>query len=159
PSAPTTAPAKPTAAAAAASVPTSAPTAVPQQQAPTPATQATAPPVAPAATATAKRGGTLVIGASADPGQFNPPISTAGGTHFVADNIYNGLVALDAQLNPKPDLADSWDISSDGKTYTFHLHPGVKWQDGQPFSSDDVKFSFEQVLLKYHARTKSGLEA
>lgn len=104
------------------------------------------------------RGGTLVIAASADPGQFNPAITTAGGTHFVADSLYNGLIFLDQQLTPKPDLADSWDISPDGKTYTFHLHPGVKWHDGQPFSSADVKFSFEEVLLKYHARTKSGLE-
>jgi peptide/nickel transport system substrate-binding protein len=156
PSAPTVASAKPTAAGAVASAATSAPTSAPA--APTIAAQATPAAVA-AATAVPKPGGTLVIAASADPGQFNPAISTAGGTHFVADNIYNGLVALDAQLNPKPDLADSWDISSDGKTYTFHLHPGVKWQDGQSFSSDDVKFSFEQVLLKYHARTKSGLEA
>jgi peptide/nickel transport system substrate-binding protein len=161
PTAPTIAPAAAPAAA------TAAPTAqaaaqpantAPTQVAPTAVTQPTSAAAA-APTATPKPGGTLVIGASADPGQFNPAISTAGGTHFVADNIYNGLVALDAQLNPKPDLADSWDVSSDGKTYTFHLHPGVKWQDGQPFSSDDVKFSFEQVLLKYHARTKSGLEA
>jgi len=76
----------------------------------------------------------------------------------VADNLYNGLIFLDAQLTPHADLADSWDVSADGKTYTFHLHPGVMWHDGQPFSSDDVKFTFEQVLLKYHARTKSGLE-
>jgi peptide/nickel transport system substrate-binding protein len=143
----------------AASQPT-APNAAATTQAPTPnaAAQAPGPAAAGAPTATPKRGGTLVIAASADPGQFNPAISTAGGTHFVADNIYNGLVFLDAQLNPHPDLADSWDVSPDGKTYTFHLHPGVKWQDGQPFSSDDVKFSFEHVLLKYHARTKSGLE-
>ncbi|GAC1317390.1 MAG: ABC transporter substrate-binding protein [Chloroflexota bacterium] len=100
----------------------------------------------------------MVLAASADPGQFNPAITTAGGTHFVADNLYNGLIFLDQQLTPKPDLADSWEISPDGKTYTFHLHPGVTWHDGEPFSSADVKFSFEEVLLKYHARTKSGLE-
>jgi peptide/nickel transport system substrate-binding protein len=127
-------------------------TRVPNAAAPTVASGAAA------STPSPRRGGTLVIAASADPGQFNPAISTAGGTHFVADNLYNGLIFLDAQLTPQPDLADSWDVSPDGKTYTFHLHPGVKWQDGQPFSSDDVKFSFEQVLLKYHARTKSGLE-
>jgi peptide/nickel transport system substrate-binding protein len=113
----------------------------------------------PAGAAAPRRGGTLVIAAAADPGHFNPAISTAGGTHFVADNLYNGLVFLDEQLNPQPDLAEKWDISPDGRSYTFHLRQGVKWHDGQPFSSDDVKFSFEQVLLKYHARTKAGLEA
>jgi peptide/nickel transport system substrate-binding protein len=107
---------------------------------------------------TPKRGGTLVVAASADPGQLNTAITTAGGTHFVADSIYSGLIFLDADLTPKPDLADSWTISPDGKTYTFNLHKGVKWHDGVAFSSADVKFSFEQVLLKYHSRTKSGLE-
>ncbi|HEX5502287.1 MAG TPA: ABC transporter substrate-binding protein, partial [Thermomicrobiales bacterium] len=42
-----------------------------------------------------------------------------------------------------PDLAEKWDVSPDGKTYTFALRQGVKWQDGQPFSAQDVKFSFE----------------
>jgi len=111
------------------------------------------------ASATPRRGGTLVVAASADPGQLNPAITTAGGTHFVADNLYNGLVFLDKELNLKPDLADSWTVSTDGKTYTFKLHPGVKWHDGVAFTSADVKFTFEQVLLKYHSRTKSGLEA
>ena len=107
---------------------------------------------------TPRRGGTLVVAASTDPGQLNSAITTAGGTHFVADNLYNGLVFLDVNLNPKPDLADSWTISADGKTYTFNLHKGVKWHDGVPFTSADVKYTFEQVLLKYHSRTKSGLE-
>ncbi len=107
---------------------------------------------------TPRKGGTLVVAAGTDPGQLNSAITTAGGTHFVADNLYNGLVFLDKDLNPKPDLADSWTISSDGKNYTFKLHPGVKWHDGVAFTSADVKFTFEQVLIKYHSRTKSGLE-
>lgn len=101
----------------------------------------------------------MVVAATSDPGQFNPAISTAGGTHFVADNLYNGLVFLGENLEPKPDLARSWAVSDGGKTYTFALRSGVKWHDGVPFTSADVKFSFEQVLLKYHARTKAGLEA
>jgi peptide/nickel transport system substrate-binding protein len=140
-----------------------APRAVPAQVTP-PATQAVAgaasaslTPVA-AATGSPQRGGTLVVAVTADPGQFNSGISTAGGTHAVADNLYNGLVFLDEQLNPQPDLAESWTVSPDGKTYTFALRQGVKWHDGQPFSSADVKFTFEEILLKYHARTKAGLE-
>jgi peptide/nickel transport system substrate-binding protein len=155
------APATPASAPTVAAKPAAAPTAAAQATAKAVAAPATA--AAPAATSPATagqpvRGGTLVIAAAADPGQFNPAITTAGGTHFVADSLYNGLIFLDEQLTPKPDLADSWDISPDGKTYTFHLHPGVMWHDGQPFSSADVKFTFEEVLLKYHARTKSGLE-
>src|SRR5687768_3220049 len=60
---------------------------------------------------TPKRGGTLVVAASVDPGSLNTAITTAGGTHFVADHIYNGLVGLDDQLNPIPELAASWQIT------------------------------------------------
>ena len=116
-------------------------------------------PAASSSSSAPRRGGSLVVAASADPGHFNPAITTAGGTHFVADSLYNGLIFLDEKLDPKPDLADKWEVSADGKTYTFHLHPGVKWHDGEAFTSADVKFSFEEVLLKYHARTKAGLEA
>jgi peptide/nickel transport system substrate-binding protein len=108
-------------------------------------------------TTTPKSGGTLVVATSSDPGTLNPDITTAFNTHFITDQIFNGLVALDDHLNPVPDLAASWSLSGDGKAYTFHLRSGVKWQDGQPFSSADVKFTFEQGLLKYHSRTKAGL--
>src|SRR5215472_17491191 len=103
-------------------------------------------------------GGTLVIATNSDPGTLNGGITTSSPVHTVADSIYNGLVRLDAQLNPAPDLAESWTISPDGRIYTFHLAHGVVWHDGQPFTSADVKFTYEQVLLKYHARTRGGLE-
>jgi peptide/nickel transport system substrate-binding protein len=124
-----------------------------------PASAATSLPVSPAAAAGApKRGGTAVVVMNADPGPMNPAITTAGGTHTVTDQIFNGLVGLDDNLNPVPELAASWQTSADGKTYTFKLQPNVMWHDGQPFSSDDVKFTFEQGLLKFHARTKAALE-
>ena len=72
-----------------------------------------------------------------------------------AGSLYNGLVALDKDFKPEPELADSWTIADDGKTYTFKLHPGVKWHDGKPFTSADVKFTFENLLLKFHARTQT----
>jgi peptide/nickel transport system substrate-binding protein len=107
---------------------------------------------------TPKRGGTLVVAANADPGSLNTAITTAGGTHYVADHIYNGLVGLDDQLNPIPELAASWQITEGGRVYTFKLQPNVKWHDNRPFTSADVKFTFEEVLLKFHSRTKAGLE-
>lgn len=131
---------------------------------PSPARATTAPAVnanpAPAAAATAapKRGGTFIVVAGTDPGHLNPAISTSGALHFVAGSLYNGLVALDKSFQPEPELAQSWVVSEGGKTYTFKLRPGVKWHDGQPFTAADVKFTFEELLLKYHARTKTGLE-
>jgi peptide/nickel transport system substrate-binding protein len=103
-------------------------------------------------------GGTLVAAITNDPGQFNPGVTTSFDTHAVADSMYNGLVGLDANANPVPDLAESWEVSDDATAYTFHLARGVKWHDGQPFTSADVKFTFENILLKYHSRTKAGLE-
>ena len=106
----------------------------------------------------ARFGGTLVVASASDPGTLNGAITTASPAHTVADSIYNGLVQLDAELNPMPDLAERWTVSSDGRTYTFNLVRNARWHDGQPFTSADVKFTYEQVLLKYHARTRGGLE-
>ncbi len=105
-----------------------------------------------------KYGGALVVRTSSDPGTLNGGITTASPAHTVADSIYNGLVQLDEQFGVTPDLAERWTISPDGRTYTFELAPGVRWHDGRPFTAADVKFTYEQVLLKYHARTRAGLE-
>jgi peptide/nickel transport system substrate-binding protein len=59
-------------------------------------------------------------------------------------NIYEGLTRIDQNGSTQPDLAKSWDISPDGLAYTFHLQTGVKFQDGTPFSADDVKFSLDR---------------
>lgn len=115
-------------------------------------------PAGSAVTGTRRQGGTLIVAHTSDPGSLNPAITTAFNVHFVTDQIYNGLVGLDDQLNPVPELATSWEISAGGKVYTFKLRPNVKWHDGQPFTSADVKFSFEQALLKFHSRTKAGLQ-
>jgi len=103
------------------------------------------------------RGGTAVLLVQADPGHLNPAISTGAHVHAVAGSLYNGLIELDRELRPQPDLATAWHFSGGGTTVTFTLARGVKWHDGQPFSSADVKFTFEEVLLKHHARTKAGL--
>lgn len=113
----------------------------------------------PAGGATPRRGGTVVVAVNADPGAMNPAITTAGGTHNVTDQLFNGLVGLDDNLNPVPELAASWEVLEGGKVYTFKLVPNVKWHDGVPFTSADVKFTFEQALLKFHARTKAALES
>lgn len=103
-------------------------------------------------------GGTLVVRTFGDPGTLNGGITTASVAHTVADSIYNGLIQLDAQFRATPDLAESWLISPDGRTYTFKLVRNARWHDGRLFTSADVKFTYEQVLLKFHARTRAGLE-
>ncbi len=107
--------------------------------------------------ATSGRGGTLVVAIDEDPGSLNPAITTSGATHTASELFFNGLVALDEQGEPSPELAREWRIEEDGRVYRFHLRDGVTWHDGQPFTSADVKYSFEQVLLPFHARTKASM--
>ena len=103
------------------------------------------------------RGGTLVVAISSDPGHLNPAITTSGATHTAAELLYNGLLGRDERGNPVPELAESWQVEQAGAVYRFRLLDGVKWHDGMPFTSADVKFTFEEVLLKFHARTKASM--
>jgi peptide/nickel transport system substrate-binding protein len=56
--------------------------------------------------------------------------------------IFSGLTKIDNHLQPQPDLAESWDISPDGRTLTFHLRQDVTWHDGKPFTAADVVWSY-----------------
>ena len=75
----------------------------------------------------------------------------------VGSKIFDGLVWIDHNFNAQPSLATSWTISPDGKSYTFKLRQGVKWHDGRDFTSADVKFSFEEILAKFHPRAQTTL--
>lgn len=106
-------------------------------------------------TATSSSGsssGTLTIGLQADPPTLDPNVSSALVDRQLMANIYDPLVSLTADGKFGPGLAKSWDISSDGLTYTFHLQTGVTFQDGTPFNAAAVKFNFERYLQPNSAR-------
>lgn len=89
---------------------------------------------------------TLTVAVPGDVNDFDP--LTDGLDVF--DNIgrlalYDSLSRLDAQMHTQPDLATSW-TTSDGKTWTFHLRPNVKWHDGHPFTAADVQYSMQRLL-------------
>ncbi len=73
--------------------------------------------------------------------------TTAGAAipQAVMGNVYQGLVQIDQDGKLQPQLADSWKLSDDRTTYTFELHPGVKFSNGDAFTASDVKFSIERV--------------
>ncbi len=98
-----------------------------------------------------------MVAIDSDPGSLNPALTTSGATHTASELMYNGLVELRPNLEPVPELAESWEVAENGRLYRFRLRDGVTWHDGTPFTSADVKFSFEQVLLKFHARTKASV--
>lgn len=113
----------------------------------------------PGSSAGPAKGGTLAVALDSDPGSLNPAITTSGGTHTASELMFNGLVELTADLEPVPELAESWEVLEDGALYRFDLRDGVTWHDGKPFTSADVKYTFEEMLLKLHSRTKASVGA
>jgi peptide/nickel transport system substrate-binding protein len=88
----------------------------------------------------------VTIGMVLEPPGLDPTTGAAAAigeiTHY---NIFEGLTKINADFSVTPLLADSWTLAPDLKTLTFKLKPGVKFQDGEPFTSKDVKFSFERA--------------
>jgi peptide/nickel transport system substrate-binding protein len=101
------------------------------------------------AQATPKRGGTAVIGVSVAGATLNTQLTSAVTPLIIADLWASGLFKYDKTGNKKPQIASSWEISKDGKVYTFHLRPNLKWSDGHPFSSEDVAFTLN-AFAKYN---------
>lgn len=97
---------------------------------------------APGASASGK---TLNIGLDVDAGTLDPRLAKDTTATRAIELIYDGLVYLDANLKPQPDLAVSWS-NPDPTTWIFNLRHGVKWQDGQDFTADDVVYTFTSEL-------------
>jgi peptide/nickel transport system substrate-binding protein len=95
-----------------------------------------------------RRGGTIVVLIGGDPPLLNPHFSTLPWVSMISMAIYNTLVVLDPTMKAHPGLAETWTVSADLKTYRFKLVQGVRWHDGRPLTSADVKFTFEQVASK-----------
>src|SRR6056297_2960544 len=99
-----------------------------------------------------KAGGTMVYIVQPEPPSMASFLSTSGPIGLVAPKIYDGLFDYDNDLNIVPALAESYEVSEDGKTVTFNLREGVTWHDGEPFTSADVQYSVMEVLKKVHPR-------
>ncbi|HET9424346.1 MAG TPA: ABC transporter substrate-binding protein [Gemmatimonadaceae bacterium] len=88
-----------------------------------------------------------------DPRSIDPSLSTDVPTGRAVAYLFDGLTSFDAAANVKPALAERWDISPDGRVYTFHLRQGVKFHDGTPFTARQVLSSWLRVL---DPKAKSG---
>ena len=93
-------------------------------------------------TAGSVEGTTLVYGSN-DYTRINPAMDEHGEINIL---IFDGLTAHDGENQVVPALAKSWDYDADTYTYTFHLEENVKWQDGEPFTAEDVKFTIEAIM-------------
>ncbi len=95
-----------------------------------------------------KTGGTLVVGQLAEPITLNPDGTNDNGNLFIINNVFNKLMKINNESEILPDLAQSYEISEDGLTYTFHLYENVYFHDGVLMTSDDVLFTFDQIVAQ-----------
>ncbi len=90
---------------------------------------------------------TLTIGISKEPAKLNPVLIPGIYGEALAGNIFDTLISFkESASTPAPGLAKSWEITENGKQYTFHLRKGVKFHNGQPFTAADVKFTIEATM-------------
>lgn len=111
-------------------------------------------PAAAQATSSAQpvRGGTLFAAIHPQPSVLIVAVNNQYANAAVSANIFDGLLTYDEQQRPQPSLATAWTVSPDGKTITFKLRQNVKWHDGAPFTSADVRYNVLEVWKKVHAR-------
>ena len=81
----------------------------------------------------------------ADPPTLDPHLTTDTTSSFVVVELFSGLVTLNTDLELVPDIAERWEISSDGLQYTFYLRPNAKFHDGKPVTAQDFKWSIERA--------------
>src|SRR5215472_8325625 len=97
---------------------------------------------------TPKPGGSFISAQTTEATGLDPQLVPALSRSRRSPLMYSQLVRYDGDMNPLPELAESWQISPDGHTWTFKLRQGVKFHDGQELTSADVKFTFDRLFEK-----------
>lgn len=102
----------------------------------------------------------LVLGVVLEPPHLDPTAGAAAAIdEIVYANVFEGLTRIGPSGEVQPALAESWEISDDGKTYTFKLHTGVTFHDGTTFDAEDVKFSLDRARAEDSTNAQKGLFA
>lgn len=91
-------------------------------------------------------GDAFVTASLGDPTKILPLFATDSATGAVVSLLFNGLVKYNPQLELVGDLAESWTVSDDGLTITFSLRPNLRWHDGVPLTSEDVRFTYQKLI-------------
>ena len=91
-------------------------------------------------------GDTIITASIGEASNLIPILAGDSASHDVAGHIYNGLVKYDKNLNIVGVLAESWEISKDNLSITFHLRKDVKWHDGTPFTAHDVMYTYRVIV-------------
>jgi peptide/nickel transport system substrate-binding protein len=102
----------------------------------------------------------IVVAMQLEPPHLDPTSAAAGAIDSVLySNVFEGLTRFGPDGSVNPGLAESWEISPDGKTYTFHLRSGVKFHDGTDMTAEDVKFSLDRARDGDSANAQKALFA
>ena len=92
-------------------------------------------------------GGTIRLNGFQPPKSMNAYVDNMRYTRMTFDFMYETLIETDPETAEfAPGLAESWEISEDAQTYTFHIDPAAKWSDGTPVTSEDVKWTFDTIM-------------
>jgi peptide/nickel transport system substrate-binding protein len=91
-------------------------------------------------------GGTLTVGLAADISHFDIFHALGYEAVWALENIHSGLVRADPNGTIIPDMATSWDVKDDGRTYVFHLHKGITFHDGTPADAAAIKWNIDYIL-------------
>lgn len=88
----------------------------------------------------------VTLNLAAEPPDMNTLTATYGIAFTVMRQLYDGLINLDANDNPIPGMAETWEISDDGLNYTFHLREGCTWTNGEPVTANDFVFGWSKLI-------------
>jgi peptide/nickel transport system substrate-binding protein len=91
-------------------------------------------------------GDTIITASIGEASNLIPILAGDSASHDVAGHIYSGLVKYDKNLNIVGVLAESWEVSKDNLSITFHLRKDVKWHDGTPFTAHDVMYTYRVIV-------------
>lgn len=91
-------------------------------------------------------GATVVVGLDQEPPTLDPHASPSTITYYITGSTGESLLFLTEDLEIKPWLAESWEVSSDARSYTFKLRDDVIFQDGTPFNAEAVKWNFDRIV-------------
>jgi peptide/nickel transport system substrate-binding protein len=103
---------------------------------------------------------TLVFGAQGEPVQFDPAVITDGISSRITRQVFDGLVRYRGSTTEvEPALAEKWDVSRDGRVWTFQLRPNVKFHDGTPLDAAAVVWNFERWWKSTHPQHENQVKA
>ncbi len=103
------------------------------------------------------KGGVFRYGMTVNPrGMFNPILNTESYDGWIIDVVYDGLLKINATLQPEAVIAERWETSDDGLSLTFYLKQGVKFHDGVELTAKDVEYTYKTILHPHYTGVRFG---